>query len=77
MNTEGNTYIFYAGQLHSSFPTGSEGLRGYRLARLGAEIYNGAYLFAPNKKWYRCDLTPVLDEDVPKELKMLVLLMDL
>jgi hypothetical protein len=46
---------------------------------LGMEIYNGGYLSATpsnghGTEWYRCDLIPVRDVEVPKELRMLELL---
>ena len=46
----------------------------------GLEIYNGGYistyLSATNRyEWFRCDYTPVLPEDVPKELIVLDLIL--
>ena len=63
-------HVFYANQLYMSVEEG----RSYQLIE---EVYNGGYLIGSSRKWYRCDLTPVLDEDVPKELKTLALLMGL
>ena len=66
-------HVFYANQLYKSVEVD----RDYSLIDLGPEVYNGGYLIGSSRKWFRCDLTPVLDEDVPKELKLLALLMDL
>ena len=79
MNTEGKQiHLFYADQLYGSWSAGSFTF----LHDIPPEIYNGGYLLHPGfittgVRWYRCDLTPVRDEYVPKELKMLVLLMGL
>ena len=65
-------YVFYATLLYGEYP-----------ARLGwtqlNELPDGCYLYYPldnhEKHWYLKDLTPVLIEDVPKELRALVLIM--
>lgn len=73
---------FYAGQLLHEFPKGyGWSSASTFLNRWSAEIYNGAYLHENPQNdfqhaWYRADLTPVLDVDVPKELKLLVLLLN-
>lgn len=46
----------------------------------GLEIYNGGYIstYDPSTNsygWFRCDYTPVLPEDVPKELIVLELIL--
>lgn len=42
------------------------------------EVYQGGYAYTTTeRKWYRCDLTPVLLEDVPKRLRMLQLILNL
>ena len=79
MNTVPRILIFYAGMLHSEvhvFP---------RLEELGAEVYNGAHVYVHSHwlphsiwetvGWYRADKTPVLEADVPKELRVLTLLL--
>lgn len=45
----------------------------------GLEVYNGGYISCTpgnghGTEWYRCDLIPVLDAEVPKELRLLELL---
>lgn len=76
--------VFYGGQLHKEFPvsdcmwpmsTVSKALREESL-----EIYNGAYCHVtPSMSflhgWYRADNTPVRENDVPKELRLLLLLL--
>lgn len=70
-------YVFYANLLIGQFSYDN-----YRIFAKdpGAEIYNGAFVYfsphkEPWKKWYRMDGTPVLDSDVPPELKLTVLLL--
>lgn len=74
-------YLFYANQLHTELEFHLNSLGGvahHIYHQLGGEIYNGGYLYLPseNHRWLRADLTPVLLEDVPKELRLLVLLME-
>jgi len=49
-----------------------------RINVLGSEIYNGAYVYvkSPIDQWLRADHTPCLIEDVPKELRALLLIMN-
>ena len=62
--------LFYAGLLHSDTE------RPLRLADLGAEVYNGGYVYAVHERgWYRCDLVPELIELIPPELRTMVLLL--
>jgi hypothetical protein len=70
-------HLFYGTQLVAS-------LNGRNLtskdikAQFGQEIYDGAYIYSPfmTKTWWRCnDLTPVIVDDVPKELRALALLL--
>ncbi len=78
--------VYYAGQLYREmlatpvFPmiNVSKELREESL-----EIYNGAYchVLEPDTtwfgtNWFRADGTPVLPQDVPKELKLLELLIN-
>ena len=71
--------IFYAGQIIAEFDFFHE-LREYRII-CGQEIYNGAYVYVPpqnnrqEREWFRMDTTPVLEQDVPLELKTWVLLL--
>ena len=63
-------YVFYATLLYGEYP---------QTPSL-AELPNGCFLYYPSdpyfhQHWYLQDMTPVLPEDVPKELKTLVLLM--
>lgn len=71
------SFLFYAGQLVQEWDAGEyRNLSQYTHSTWGSEIYNGGYLWHGSlQEWYRCDLTPVLLEDVPKELLMLKLLL--
>jgi hypothetical protein len=78
--------LYYSNQLvkqwfRSSFRDTSLGFIAREiLHELGPETYNGGYLActgAPDyigTEWYRCDLIPVKDVEVPKELLVLELL---
>lgn len=78
--------LFYANQLIEEHPIKS--VRDYRLfvdlasLQKNPEIYNGGYVFLRgvgwyqnDSAWYRCDMTPVLLEDVPKQLLLLNLIL--
>jgi hypothetical protein len=81
-------YVFYAGMLYAEYDR-REFSRHQVCQRLyemdGAEIYNGCYIHSQNQTfeldqnnksaWFRGDFTPVLLEDVPKELLLLKLLL--
>lgn len=62
---------FYAGQIYDEWDrlTGGEVV----------DLPDGIYLYfqddRQDRHWYMKDLTPVLLEDVPKELRLLVLLL--
>ena len=68
--------VFYANQLYEEW-----GISHYQKGRL--DIPDGAYIHIPPgilnaitmPRWYRKDLTPVLDQDVPPTLKALLLLL--
>ena len=68
--------VFYAGQLYEEWD-----MTLYPKGRL--DIPDGAYIHIPpgmryvitEPGWYRKDLTPVLDQDVPPTLKALLLLL--
>lgn len=68
--------VFYAGLLYADTDMAELKLLH---TTCGSEIYNGAYQYwvgsHDSRAWYRMDGTPVLLDDVPKELRMLVLLM--
>jgi len=75
--------VFYAGLVLHEFDNDKEYNTWSRAACHGSpEIYNGAYVHVPTRspwqgcEWFRCDLTPVLLEDVPKELLLSVLLLN-
>lgn len=68
--------IYYANQLVFEIPD-SEFDQLVRSMCVGNyEFYNGAYIHTSNdsRPWYRCDGTPVLLEDVPKEILVLNLI---
>jgi hypothetical protein len=66
--------MFYAGLIHME----TDDIREFRITEIGYEIYNGCYIYIKDEKppnWYRGDLTPCLIEDVPKELRALLLIL--
>lgn len=64
--------VFYAGLLYGEYA--AEGLRLLQVQG-DLELYNGGYIYDKHdKRWYRMDGTPVLDVDVPINLKAMVLL---
>ena len=77
-------HVFYAGLLHDSAPL-SERRIFPDFDELLPEIYDGGYVlmlgntrpgsFWKPDGWYRCDGTPVLDADVPAELRAMALLL--
>lgn len=73
--------LFYGGQLVQEFPdTCCPNLSQYLHTNWGLEVYNGGYIYASKDhgktwEWFRCDLTPVFHEDVPKEYILLELLL--
>lgn len=75
--------VFYAGLLYREYNHDE-----FRNARYDwpQDLYNGAWIyvhirserhlrFGVSPGWWKADLTPVLIEDVPKELRTIVLLM--
>jgi hypothetical protein len=70
------TLVFYAGLLYGEYPSWKE-FKDEVFAD-NPEIWQGAYLFhytTVGYGWYRSDGVPVLDQHVPKELKVLALLL--
>lgn len=72
--------VFYAGEVLLEFDKFKEFDTWRRACIHGApEFYNGAYVYNHDDRearhWYRMDCTPVLLNDVPKELRLLVLLL--
>jgi hypothetical protein len=66
--------LFYGLQLVTTLPLDSGHWTRICL-EYGNEIYQGGWLCAQDThKWYRCDGTPALLADVPKELRALALL---
>lgn len=74
-------YVFYAGMLYGEYD--GKVVSNHQLStRLldTPEVYNGCYILITYRApfvqvWLRGDLTPVRLEDVPKELRVLVLLL--
>lgn len=64
--------VFYAGLVYGTYPWDE-------LKNKLIELPDGIYLYDPTdrwgSKWYLKDLTPMLIEDVPKELRATVLLL--
>ena len=64
--------VFYAGLLYGEYA--AEGLRLLQVQG-DLELYNGGYVYSKSeRKWFRMDMTPVRDEDVPLNLKAMLLL---
>lgn len=73
--------LFYAGQLVEEYGSWFPPMSLFLHTNWGLEIYNGGYLYASKDfgrtyEWFKADGTPVLPEDVPKELLLLNLLLD-
>ena len=71
--------IFYASQVYWEFKTEKEYTDHRRNSLIDSEIYNGAYVWHRTdnmrRHWYRMDGTPQLLEDVPKALRVWVLVL--
>lgn len=72
--------LFYAGQLVGEYSSWFPSMSQFLHTNWGLEIYNWGYLYASKDygrtyEWFRADGTPVLLEDVPRELRMLNLLL--
>jgi hypothetical protein len=66
--------LFYAGRIHIE----TDDARQMKIDVVGPEIYNGGYIYTTQDEppcWYNCDFTPCLIEDVPKELRALLLIL--
>lgn len=68
--------LFYNDELYDE----TEYTQEYRKALFGAKplIYSKGYLYQPayrHTQWFRCDLTPVLIEEVPTNLRLLARLL--
>ena len=69
-----NFIVFYAGLLYGEYA--AEGLRLLQVQG-DLELYNGGYIYDKHdKRWYRMDGTPILDVDVPLNLKAMLLLLN-
>lgn len=74
--------VFYAGQLwgeyqHDDVPALNEALVTNRELFIGSYIFvqkRNTKIFGPDRGWYRGDWTPFPEEQVPKELRALLLL---
>ena len=69
-----NFLVFYAGLLYGEYA-----IDGFRMLQVhgGLELYNGGYVYNRHDKgWYRMDRTPILDVDVPINLKAMLLLLN-
>jgi hypothetical protein len=72
-------YLYYGHELIDTFANFKDYIK--RFCNLTdpptSDIYQKGYLhevLAGTPAWYRCDLTPVLLQDVPKQLQLLALL---
>ncbi len=74
-------YVFYGSQLVGEFEPQAGSLLSRRIkAAHGQEIYDGGWVYVPWYKdqpynWWKCDMTPVLLQHVPQELRALALLL--
>lgn len=72
--------VYYANQVFMEFYVGPFDLM--KLDPMYVEVINGGYIKYPQShqifptKWSKCDGTPVLIEDVPKELLTMELLLN-
>ena len=74
--------VFYGRQVYGEYIAWKE---MWKHITVSDTLYQEGYVYAPNgspknkddKKWYRCDGTPALLEDVPKTLQMLTLVLNL
>lgn len=69
-----NFIVFYAGLLYGEYT-----VVGFRELQIHGdmELYNGGYAYNKQElRWYRMDGTPVLDVDVPLNLKAMPLLLN-
>lgn len=67
-------FVFYAGLLYGEYTEYAD----FRQLQVqgGLEIYNGAYVYdEQDKAWYRMDMTPLLLEFVPVNLRAMLLLL--
>ena len=66
------TLVFYAGLLYGEYAVvGDLRFRRHTIK----DLPDGAYIRYSDGEWYRSDYTPVLPEDIPKELLLLTLLL--
>lgn len=72
-------YLFYGGMLLDKIEVSPyDSISKTVLNTHGNEVWQGGYIYTPDYPhitWWRCDITPVLLEDVPPQLKAQVLLM--
>ena len=72
MNTPGRWWLFSANEFVARLGENPPPIRTTH----GHEIYQKGYLYSTKTgEWYRCDITPVLSADVPKELRLRVLIL--
>lgn len=70
-----NLSVFYGTQLYGEYASWCALWAAEHLS----EIYNGAYVYdkdQPLNHWFTMDGCPVLIEDVPKELRLLALVLN-
>ena len=71
----GKTTVFYAGMVHEQFDELVTPHKVYLSVMTNAELFNGCVIHK-NDEWFNGDLTPISDNDVPKGLRMLLLLLN-
>lgn len=71
--------LFYGTQVFAQYPDKKAMSKDiYPHTEVQSEVYNGGFAYmGDERKWYRCDLTPCLIEDVPKHFQMLALVLNL
>lgn len=66
---------FYAGLIHGDITIGLYATIPWNVCPNGAILWINRTYWDNSPGWYRSDLTPVLDADVPPELKAYILLL--
>jgi hypothetical protein len=74
------TYVlFYGNQVFGEYDSWKEIRKElFPHTEIQTDVYNGGYVYVTTtQEWFRCDHTPSLIEDVPKQLQMLALVLNI
>lgn len=71
--------VFFGHQIYAQYENMSAMRKDlYPHTDVQVAVYNGGHVYdSASQEWYRPDMTPVLIEDVPAELRMLHLILNL